>query len=1248
MAETIKGINILIGSDTTGLSKALSDVNKNARDIQSELKQVEKLLKLDPTNTDLLAQKQKLLTEAIANSGEKLNRLKAAQEQVNDQFKKGDITEGQYRAFQREVVAAEQELKRFESRIAETKKTANDLGATLAKTGDKMKGVGEKMSVAVTAPIAAVGGLMLKGAMDAEAATGKLQAQLGLTAEQAADLGVVAESVWVNGFGENIGEATNAVKRVRQNMKVMAEDELQKVTEAAMTIADLFEGDVQLSTYAAGVMMKNFGIDGQTAMDLITVGFQRGGDYSGELLDTLREYSPQFATMGMSADQMMGILIAGAETGAWNMDKVGDAVKEFNIRAKDGSKTTAEGFAAIGLNANDMGQAIAQGGEKGQKAFTATIAALAAMKDPVERNAAGVALFGTQWEDLESKVVIAMAKGVKGIGEFQGANAAAAKAAYDNNPGMQLTNAMRDLSKAIGPAITPLANIITDTVVPAVKEMADWFKNLSPEGQKVAIAIAGVAAAIGPALIVIGSMASGLSSVVGVVGTLIPELASLVLGIGPIGAAIAAAVVVGVLLYKNWDTISAKAAELWAWMGEVWEGIKISISNAINAVKTTISGVWDGITSITSEAWGGIKSFFIYIWEGIKTVFFSAFEAIRPVLEAGWNAIKATVTAVWETIKTYLQTTWEIIKTIFAAAFLIIYDLITGNWDEIGKVFTAAWNKIKNLTDDAWKHIKDVWGDAFRAIADFTILYWENVKRNFANAWESLKKGASEAWGALKYLFVDGWEGLKQGVIDSWEAIKRFFADGWDNLVDSVYSGMNKVHATVVDLWDNVVTFFKQLPGQALEWGKDIIRGLWEGISNLDRWLYDKVARFVKNNVIDTVKNFLGIASPSKVMEDFGRMVSEGMAIGIEKNKDRVYDATKLLSDTVISVADAMVKDLSVAVGNVDKEFKIWQLTAGKVADETQKLGKEKEILTQKLSIAADQVAVVDTALQKLRAEEGANTAAITALEGKLLDARIAYLEIANSIQGVNENLVKQQEETGKAKNSLDAMAGSWDSVAAAAIKAGLISPSVANTAGGGGNSGVGYLYTDQYDISHVVRDYATAAEFSGGGSITFYTGAFGGGYAYDKNGNTSFNTTPTGSSVFGVSTGETAGGYAVTTAQGPGGEAGYDVPGVGFVSAHGDGAIVPGPRLSVIGEVPEAVLPLSLLVPLMTDALLGATKKLSGTSASAPAAVGRQTVIQVINHGGTIVGRNGMEEFARTVSRAMGKDYGLSTGGVF
>ena len=179
MAGKIKGITIEIGGDTQPLNKALADVNKKTRDLQSELKQVERLLKLDPGNTELVAQKQKILAEAVENSKEKLDRLKTAQQQVNEQFAKGEINEEQYRAFQREVSKAEQELKGFEKQLSETAKASDNLKDKLDKAqtslkdfGGKMTDIGKNLTMSVTAPIVAVGAASFKMAADFQDAMG--------------------------------------------------------------------------------------------------------------------------------------------------------------------------------------------------------------------------------------------------------------------------------------------------------------------------------------------------------------------------------------------------------------------------------------------------------------------------------------------------------------------------------------------------------------------------------------------------------------------------------------------------------------------------------------------------------------------------------------------------------------------------------------------------------------------------------------------------------------------------------------------------------------------------------------------------------------------------------------------------------------------------------------------------------------------------------------------------------------------
>jgi len=766
--ETIKGLNVVIGSDTTGLTSALSDVNKASRGIQSELKQVEKLLKLDPTNTELLAQKQQLLTDAVANTTEKLNRLRVAQDQVSEQFARGEISEGAYRAFQREIAATEQQLRSFETQIAGTVADLNQLGDTaqvnadkLKGVGDKLKGAGENMSMAITAPIVAAGGLMLKGAIDAETAQGKLQASLGITAEEAEKLGVVAQEVWKNGFGESIEEANEALTTIKKNMAGLSDDELKPITEGAMTLADVFGAEVADSTKAAGTMMKNFGISGQDALDLITVGFQKGGDYSGELLDTLNEYSPQFASMGLSADQAMGILLKGAENGAFSLDKVGDAMKEFNIRAQDGSKATAEGFSAIGLNAQKMGAAMAKGGEDGQKAFTATVTALAAMKNPIEQNAAGTALFGTQWEDVRAKVIVAMVDGVKGIGDFKGATDEATTAMYANNPGLAMTKAFREMQLAVGPALLGIADIIQNTIAPAIKNLAEGFSNFSPVGKKVVLAIVGIIAILGPLLMIVGSATGIFASLSVAAGAAGVSIGALVAPIAITVAIIAAVIAAGIALYKNWDTIKAKLAEAWG------------------AIKENVSTVWGSIVQFFQELPEKISTFFSELpWK----LGYIIGQAIGELIKFGHQAITWATTEVPRIIDNVVSFFKNLPGKIKEQLSNTLTSLVA--WISNMKITVA--NEIPKITSSIVTFFSELPGKMVDIGVDIVKGLWEGIK-SMAGWLGSLIKG-----------FV---KGLVQGTKDALgeKSPSKVFAEIGKNVSLGLAMGIEKELDSVAD-----------------------------------------------------------------------------------------------------------------------------------------------------------------------------------------------------------------------------------------------------------------------------------------------------------------------------------------------------------------------------------------------------------------------------------------------------------------
>lgn len=595
---------------TGGVQKSITSLNAQLRVHQSELRESMHRLDGNKNSLEALRVRSESYTKQLDIQRQRIEvltsryrRMASAHGEESTQATRAAAALARARAQQasmeRQLRETTQEIKSQSTAMGRLKRDFDDMRSQ-SMPGNRFEAMsGAGAAVTGVGMASAVGlGAMFQSSSELIVEQGKLQASLGVTQQQAEKLGNMARNVWKQGFGESVGEVTQALLHVRKNMNIV-DSELVKATSSAMTIAQVFDQDVNEVTAAAGVMMKNFGISGQQAMDLITVGFQRGGDFSGELLDTLREYSPQFKSLGLSADQAMAMMIAGTQAGAWNLDKVGDSMKEFNLRAQDGSKTTMEGFTAIGLDAGEMGKAIAQGGETAQKAFQATIIALANMKDPLAQNQAGVALFGTQWEDVRSQVVIAMADGMKGLDNYKGATDAATKAMQDNNPALAMTQAMRSMREAVAPAAMPIADILNNTIVPALKSVAEWFGNLSPEMQKTIVITAAVATGFaligGPMLLLIGFLpmiANGL----GMVGNAFKLLR--IAAINPVTIGLTALIAVGVLLYKNWDTIKAKA-------GKVWENVKQTITNFIDNVITKFNEFKERVTKI----WDDIKSF---------------------------------------------------------------------------------------------------------------------------------------------------------------------------------------------------------------------------------------------------------------------------------------------------------------------------------------------------------------------------------------------------------------------------------------------------------------------------------------------------------------------------------------------------------------------------------------------------------------------------------------------------------------
>lgn len=527
------------------------------------------------------------------------------------------------------------------------------MGQAQSMAGKTGQAIGKAISAGFKvagAAAAATAAYMTKIGSEYQSATGQIAAATGATGAELKNLQGVMESVYSNNYGDNWQDVADAVATVNQQMKGLSGDKLQSVTEGAFALRDVFQYDVSESVRAANALMNNFEISGDKAMNLIAVGAQNGLDYSGELLDTISEYSVQFAKVGINADQMFQIMQAGADSGAWNLDKVGDAIKEMSIRVVDGSETTAAGFEALGMDADVMAQKFAAGGETAQEAFQDTIQALASMEDPVQQNIAGVNLFGTMWEDLGPEVVAQLAS-ITDEAYAAGDELEKMQEVKYDNLGDALQGVWRKLEVELMPMATKLTGFLTD-----VLGKID-FDGLA-EGLE--SAFSAVSAVVGPMIAPLQGVFSSLlsvdvfSQIGGVVQGLQGPLQSLSQFLQPILAAFAQmAQDVFPVFVQVGQTVAGAISQILQALSPLMpplQQLAVSIFPMISAVVGGIGQAFVNLVNLAMPPIQGFINFMMPAFQGLMTILQNVINFVTNIFTANWSAAWDNVTNIFGTI----------------------------------------------------------------------------------------------------------------------------------------------------------------------------------------------------------------------------------------------------------------------------------------------------------------------------------------------------------------------------------------------------------------------------------------------------------------------------------------------------------------------------------------------------------------------------------------------------------------------
>ena len=459
-------------------------------------------------------------------------------------------------------------------------------------------------------------------------AMNKLSASTGATGEELAGLEDVAKNIFGANYGENFAEVSDAVALAKKTTGLMGED-LEDVTKGAFALQETFGYDINESLRAAKAMMQNFGVDGKTAMSMIAAGAQNGLDYSGELMDSISEYSVQFKKVGLGADAMFQIFQAGADSGAWNLDKVGDAVKEFSIRAIDGSNTTLDAYEKLGLNADEMMATFAAGGPEAEAAFKKVAQKLVEMKDQVQRDAVGVELFGTMWEDLGVDAVAAMANASSGAYDTKNAMEGINDVKYDSLSAMAETFKRQFTVEMMGPAsrltdmlkeFGPVVSDMLDDVMPYIVAFTNGF-------------VDGIGAAVKYVVPIIQQLW-------GIMKKFTPVFTVLWDAIQPIVSLV-------------WDVIQSLIPMLMAkielvanYFSTIGTIIAYAIKGGLDAIMPVIqnivgvfNGLMDFFTNVFTGNWAGV-------WQSIQDIFSNLFGALAGIAKAPINLIIGLINGV--------------------------------------------------------------------------------------------------------------------------------------------------------------------------------------------------------------------------------------------------------------------------------------------------------------------------------------------------------------------------------------------------------------------------------------------------------------------------------------------------------------------------------------------------------------------------------------------------------------------------
>lgn len=969
--------------------KACQDINASLRALDSELKLTAARFDDNADSIEALTAKQDILSKKY---DEQKLKVAAAEEMLKKYAETGKANtreaknmENQLNKAKLALVQTEKELKQtaeqlykaetatneFDNTLDDMSDTADKSSGILSKLGDSLN-VGSVLKGGVTAAAAGVAALGTAAAAagkyaldfsgDVDTAMNSFQATTGIATEQAGAFEDAMLDIYNDNFGEDLTDISEAMSEVARQTKEVDPTKVAELTENALMLRDVFGYDVNEQVRAADMLMEQFGISGDEAFTLIAQGAQKGLDKNGDMLDTINEYAVQFKSLGFDAEDMFNILISGAESGAFSVDKVGDAVKEFGIRVKDGSESTVGAFEDLGLNAEEISQSFADGGDKAQEAFKKVTNALFAMEDPLKQNQTGVALFGTMWEDLGVDGVKALTTLTKQVDKTADTLDDINEIKYDD-----LESAFEGAGRAIQ---TGFVKPIGDKALPAFKDFAETISEGAKEangdiekmsdvfGEAVGDLASDLTAFI-PDFIDFGNeiiygLVDGIAEAAPELGEAVGELSAefinnlpdLVATVFDGGVQLISGFVSG--LVEGVPLLDALFGDIVNKNKEVYEALEISIDkvtsfaeaikntepsvvdydslideygNSLSDLNTKISDTETAITETLAQALQDQQDLREQDLENVNTYTDELYEAQLKKLEfyrqqqnVELLKIKADVqNLTQENAAQYLadaQSALDAANTAAEEAYEQRLGIIQNKYTAMGELGSEAYNNEINEAKEFYDKQVSLNQQGYDDIVDIVTQASEDWVGKDKEKWDLLAEYANtysanseEGWQNYVDTIAetsDGIWGVRDTFVAGLSQINLDNTNAFLTMVAEIKAKGGEIDTETKTIAQNILTSFDGLPTELDESGKEALLSL---ISGLDYYVPDleNAADLTSDEIVDILRNNWGLDYKASEFTKSGNEAVADLKQAIEDDKVNIWDVTEKYAKEALS-----------------------------------------------------------------------------------------------------------------------------------------------------------------------------------------------------------------------------------------------------------------------------------------------------------------------------------------------------------